>query len=93
MTKVIVTAKVKDVGAWEKGFRTHADLFKSSGQTASPILFGIGSNDEVAVCFEVANLQEYQKFIETAENVAAMEADGVRRDTVRNFVLDKEFEF
>ncbi len=31
MTKVILTAQVKNGDAWEKAFRTHGDLFRESG--------------------------------------------------------------
>jgi len=93
MTKVIVTAQVKNVDAWEKAFRTHGELFRSQGQTASPIQYGTKEGSEVAVCSEIEDLDAYRKSLESPEMIATMEQDGVKRDTLKVFVLDKDVRF
>ena len=90
MAKVIITAAVEDTAKWEEGFRTHGDLFRS--QTVTKIDFGIAEDNNVAVCFEMDNLDTYMKILESPATADAMEFDGVKRDTVKVFVLDKEFD-
>ena len=93
MAKVLLTAQVKNVDAWEKAFRTHGELFKSQGQPTSPILYSKGPGNEVAVYSEVADASAYRNMVASPETVAAMEQDGVKRETVKVFVLDNEFRF
>jgi len=89
MAKVVVTAKVKDPVAWEKAFLTHGDLFKS--QTARSVSYSIGKGNKIVVCFDPADLAASLKVLESPATAEAMEFDGVLRDTVELFVLDKEF--
>ena len=89
MARVIVTGEVEDIAKWEEGFRTHGDLFRS--QTVTKINFGVAEDNNVAVCFEMGDLDTYMKILESPATAEAMEFDGVKRDTVKIFVLDKEF--
>ena len=90
MTKVVVTAQVQDAVKWEKGFRTHGDLFRSQTVTA-PINFATIDGNHVAVCLEPDNLDACLKILDSPATAEAMAFDGVKRETVRVFVLDKEF--
>ncbi len=90
MPRVIVTAKVEDAAAWEKGFRTHGDLFRE--QTATAMHFTVTNENEVAIQFEMANLDKFLELMESPATAEAMEFDGVKRETVKIFVLDKEFD-
>jgi hypothetical protein len=92
MTKVVLMAQVKNIDAWEKAFRTHGDLFKSQGQAISPISYTKTGN-EVVLCSEVADVNTYRKMVNSPETIAAMEQDGVKRETLRVFELDKELRF
>jgi len=89
MTKIIVTAEVEDSARWEAGFRTHGDLFRS--QTVSRVEFATGEGNEVAVCFEPADFDKFMELFESPATAEAMEADGVKRETVKVYVMDKEF--
>lgn len=89
MAKVFITTQVEEVGKWEKGFRTHGDLFRS--QSVSRVDFSIGEDNTVAACFEVSDLDHFLKTLESPETAEAMAFDGVKRETVKLFVLDKEF--
>ena len=90
MAKVVVTAQVENGQEWEKGFRTHGDLFRE--QTVnSPISFTIMGN-EVAIYLDVRDLDTYMNLMDSQETADAMKADGVKRETVKICVLDKEFE-
>ena len=91
MPKVIAIAQVEDATKWEQGFRTHGDLFKS--QTVSkPIHFTATIDNEVAVCFEPDDLNKFLDIVDSPATKEAMEFDGVKRETVKFFVLDKEFD-
>lgn len=90
MPKVVVTAQVEDRVKWEKNFRTHGDLFRSQTVT-SPVDFGVIEGEHVAVCFEPADLDTLMKSLGSPATAEAMTFDGVKRETVKVFVLDKSF--
>ena len=91
MPKVIATAQVEDGAKWEQGFRTHGELFK--GMTVNkPIHFNVTEQNEIVVCFEPDNLDKYLEVMDSRATEEAMEFDGVKRETVKIFVLDKEFD-
>ena len=90
MPKIIVTAEVKDPVAWEKGFRTHGKLFRNQS-VIKPIHFGTIAGNQVAVCFEPSDVNTFLKAMDTPATAEAMAFDGVKRETVKLFVLDKEF--
>ena len=92
MARVVITANVKNVDAWERAFRSHGELFRSQ-PAASPYTFSTSGDNEVAVSAEVDDVGAYLESLESAETAAAMENDGVIRDSVKVFVLDKEFRF
>jgi hypothetical protein len=88
MPRVIVTAEVENVEKWEKGFRTHGDLFRQMG--VSRMEFATGPGNRIAVCGETNNLDAYMKIYNSPTTAEAMASDGVKRETVQAFVLDKE---
>ena len=90
MARVVVTAQVEDAVKWEKSFRTHGDFFRSQTVT-KPINFATIEGNMVAVCAEPDNLDTFMKILNSAATADAMTADGVKRETVKVFVLDKEF--
>ncbi|HYO45226.1 MAG TPA: hypothetical protein VEY33_00845 [Gemmatimonadota bacterium] len=88
-TKVVVMAEVEDPEKWENGFRTHGKLFKS--QTVKKTIdIGISGN-RVAVCFKPDDLEKFMEILDSPATAEAMEVDGVKRETVQVFILDKEF--
>jgi hypothetical protein len=89
MSKVVITAQVEDAVKWEKNFRTHGSLFKS--QTVNePVSFAITDGNQVTVCLEPDDLDTFMKILDSPATVEAMSFDGVKRETVKVFVLDKE---
>ena len=89
MPKVIVTAEIEDAEKWEKGFRSHGDLFKS--QTVTNTSFQITEDNKVAACFEVSDLDTYMKVFKSPRTAEAMAYDGIKKETVQVFVLDKQY--
>ncbi|WP_157730829.1 hypothetical protein [Variovorax sp. HW608] len=49
------------------------------------------ADNQVAVCFEPDDLDAFMKGMESPATAEAMAFDGVQRETVKVFVLDKEF--
>jgi hypothetical protein len=90
MPKVVVIANVEDPVKWEKSFRTHGNLFKSQTVT-KPINFGTIAGNLVAVYLEPDNLDTFMKIMDSPATAEAMALDGVKRDTAKVIVLDKEF--
>ena len=88
MPRIVLTAEVENTKDWEQKFRTHRDLFREMGH-ASVYEYGIGENNEVVVTVDVGDAAAFLTSLESAENVAAMENDGVKRDTVKVWVVDK----
>lgn len=89
MAKVVITAEVEDLTTWEEGFRTHGDLFRRQTIT-KPISIATNEDNEVALIFEPEDLGVFMQLLESA-GPEAMANDGVKRETVKIFVLDKEF--
>ena len=91
MPKVVITCQVEDGTTWEAAFRTHGELFRTSYTVTKPIGIAISGND-VAVCFEPANLDALMAAVDSPATAEAMAADGVKRETVKVYVMDKEFQ-
>ena len=88
MSMVIITAQVQDPVKWEAGFRTHGDLFRTY-TIRTPIHYAI-AGDEVSICMEPESLKSFMEGMESQATAEAMAFDGVKRETVKTFVLDKE---
>jgi hypothetical protein len=88
MPKIVLTAEVEDTKAWEKGFRSHRELFADFG-FASVYEYAISDGSQVAVCVEVDDPDAFLESLRSPKNVDAMKNDGVKRDTVKVFVVDK----
>ena len=91
MARVVVIAQVEDSARWETGFRTHGELLRSMSSTVSH--FTSTDKNEVAIYSEPSDLAEYLKVLESPATAAAMAHDGVKRETVKVFVLDREFRY
>ena len=89
MSKAIITAQVENSANWENGFRSHAGLFND--YTATAINFTATDANEVAILWEVATVDSFLELLDAPETAQAMAQDGVKRDTVKVYVLDKEF--
>ena len=89
MSRIIITAQVEDSANWENGFRSHVGLFND--YTATAIHFAATDDNEVAILWEVANQDRFLELLDAPETAEAMAQDGVIRETVKIFVLDKEF--
>ena len=92
MTKVIVTAKVKDPEAWEAGFRSMGATL--SNIFVSPIHLGMRTDDNsFAYVAEVKDLEQFLSAINSERIQKVQKDNGVIDGTVRYYVLDKLVEF
>jgi hypothetical protein len=89
MTKVIITAEVEDAAKWEQGFRSHADLFREM-TIQNSIELTTNDKNQVCLCAEPADLDKYLEILNAPVTAEAMGHDGVKKDTVKVFVLEKE---
>ena len=88
MAKVLVVAQCKDPKKWEQTFVTHGPLFKSMGATG-PVHYGLEGN-WAAVMMDVKDLDHYNKAMSSPATAEAMATDGLLRESVKMFVLDKK---
>jgi len=91
MPRVLITAEVEDAAAWEAGFRTHGELLGSMSQSVTH--FSVSDDGEVALYSEPEDLDRYMQVLESPDTADAMANDGVKRETVKVYVLDKEFSY
>jgi hypothetical protein len=91
MARIIITAQVEDGAKWEEGFRTHGDLLRSMTSTAT--YFTISKDNEITLYADVDDVDKYMEVMESPATAEAMEFDGVKRDTVKVSVLDREFSY
>ena len=89
MPKVMLTAEVEDSAKWEEGFRTHGDLLGSMSQSVT--YFTATSDNEVALYSEPDDIDKFMEVLESPATAEAMAIDGVKRETLKVFVLDREF--
>ena len=91
MARIIITAQVEDGAKWEEGFRTHGDLLRSMTSTAT--FFSISKDNEVTLYADVDDVDKYMEVLESPATAEAMSSDGVKQETVKVSVLDKEFSY
>ena len=89
MTKVVITAEVEDSAKWEAGFRSHADLFREM-TIQNQIELTTNDKNEVCICAEPANLEKYLDMLNSEVTAEAMAYDGVKQESVKVYILDKE---
>lgn len=91
MSRIILTAQVEDSEQWEEKFRTQGELLRSMGTSVS--YFTTTDDNEIAIYAEPPDVDHWFAVMESPDIAAAMAMDGVKRETVKVFVLDKEFRY
>lgn len=90
MPRIVMTAMVEDATVWEERYRSHGEVFKKIWPGPVPdVHFTTTEANEVAMCADVDDVEGYFAMLEGPEIAEAMAHDGVRRDTVKVYVLDK----
>jgi hypothetical protein len=93
MARIVVTAQVKDVTAWEEGYRAHAPMLREKMRVGKPIQFTTNAEtNEICISAEPDDLQYYLEMAQSPEIAEAMDKNGVLRETVKFYVLDKKLE-
>jgi hypothetical protein len=91
MTKIVLTAQVEDSAKWEERLRTHGELLKTT--TSTMVYYTVTKDNEVAMCTDVADVAKSMEVMASPAIAESMAYDGVKRETVKIFVLDKEFKY
>ncbi len=91
MAKIIITAQVEDSAKWEEGFRTHGELLRS--MTSTVTYFTITKENELTLYAEPNDVDKFLEVMESPATEEAMAYDGVKPETVKVVVLDKEFAY
>ena len=91
MAKIVLTAQVEDSAKWEEGFRTHGELLRS--MTSTVTYFTITEDNELTIYAEPNDVDKFFEVMESSATEEAMAYDGVKRETVKIVVLDKEFAY
>ena len=89
MARVIVTAQAEDATKWEAGLRTRGDLLKRS--TVTSIGIGNDGNDVATYC-DVTDLSKFMEVMESPDVAAAMAEDGLKQETVKIYVMDRQLQ-
>jgi hypothetical protein len=89
MHRIVALLDIDDAAKFEAGFRTRGELFRR--QTIRSYHYKITDDNRVAVFGEVDDLDKYQEILASDETARAMAEDGVNRETVQLWVLDREF--
>jgi len=66
-------------------------IYSEGKPMSEPISIATNDGREVALIFEPKDLATFMRILES-EGPAAMANDGVKRETVKIFVFDKEFQ-
>ena len=89
MARVIVTAQVENAQEWEDAFRTHTDLFRKQ-KIDSPMRYTVTGDNEIAIYSRTDDIDKFMEVLESQATIDAMLNDGVKRETVKVYVLDKK---
>jgi hypothetical protein len=94
MPRIVLTATVDDATVWEERYRSHGEVFKQVWPGPMPVIhFTTTEDNEVAMCTDVDDVDAYFKMLGSPEIAEAMAHDGVQRNTVKVYVLDKTASF
>jgi len=93
MPKIVAAIQVEDLRKWEEGFRTHGELFRRQTINGRYDYTMIEDGNHVVLCADVDDLDTFFKVLESQDAEDAKDLDGVHRETIRFFVLDKQFTF
>jgi hypothetical protein len=90
MTRIVITAKVLDTEKWEENYRIHAPMLRELMGVTKPVQFSTNAEtNEICLSAEPDDLDHYLETAQSPEIAQAMEMNGVIRETVKLFILDK----
>lgn len=93
MTRIVITAKVLDTEKWEQNYRVHAPLLRELMGVTKPVQFSTDpETNEICLSAEPDDLDHYLETAQSPEIAEAMEMNGVIRETVKLFILDKQLD-
>lgn len=93
MPRIVATIEVEDLEKWEENFRTHGELFRRQTINGRYDYAMIEDGNRVVLSADVRDIETFFAVLESPDADDAKDFDGVTRETIQFFVLDKTFEF
>ena len=93
MPRIVATIEVEDLAEWEKGFLTHGDLFRRQTIEGRYDYTMIEDGNRVVLCADVRDIDTFFEVLGTPDGEDAKDVDGVKRESIRFYVMDKTFTF
>jgi len=93
MPRIVAVVEVDDLKTWEPAFRTHGELFRQQTIKGVYEYTMIEDGNRVVLSADVEDIETFFSVLETADAEDAKDVDGVKRESMQFFVLDKTFQF
>lgn len=93
MPRLVAMIQVEDLTKWEEGFLTHGALFRRQTIRGAYHYTMIEDGNRVVLSADVDDVETFFQVLQTPDADDAKDLDGVKRETIQFFVLDKRFEF
>ena len=93
MPRVVATIEVEDLSEWEENFRTHGDLFRRQTIKGHYDYAMIEDGNRVVLSADVDDIDTFFKVLGSQDADDAKDFDGVKRESIQFYVLDRRFEF
>ncbi|GKS60295.1 hypothetical protein YTPLAS18_38220 [Nitrospira sp.] len=93
MPKIVAMIQVHDLPQWERNFRTHGELFRRQTINGQYDYTMIGDGNRVVLSADVRDVDTFFTVLKSPDADDAIDLDGVKRETIQFFVLDKQFTF
>ena len=93
MPKIVAISQVEDLQAWEKAVRTHGDLFRRQTIRGRYEYTTVADENRIVMCAEVDDVDTFFKELKSQDAEDAKDFDGIKRESLQFFVLDKVFKF
>ena len=93
MPRVVAMIEVEDLPQWEENFRTHGELFRRQTIRGQYDYTMIEDGNRVVLSADVEDIDTFFTVLGSPDADDAKDFDGVKRESIQFFVLDKQFKF
>jgi len=93
MPRIVALIEVDDLAIWEANFLTHGELFRDQTIRGMYEYTMIEDGNRVVLSADVEDIDTFFEKLKSKVAQDAIDADVVKRDSIRFHVLDKQFRF